>query len=280
MSKSLGNVVSVNDAIDKYSADALRFWAASVSLGDDLPYMEKDLVTGTKIVNKLWNASKFAIMHLNDYNMEKPDLKIIDKWLLSKLHKVIKISTDNFDKYEYSKAKLETEKFFWHTLCDNYLEISKDRLYNPEIYGVEARQSAQSTLYTGFLSVLKLFAPIMPFITEEVYNLYFKENEGDISIHNSSWPVFDETMIDEVAIRSGDIVVDLVGVVRKYKSENNLSLKEELSTLTIKCSDDDKVLIESVIDDIKSTTKVKEIVFGETDMMTCSNFEINVGIIK
>lgn len=281
MSKSKGNVVDPKIVLEKYSADTLRFWAAGSKLGEDLPYMEKDLVTGKKIVTKLWNASKFAITHLEDYDLKSPKTLLpIDKWLLSKLNKIIRISTDSFDNYEYSKAKSETEKFFFHTLCDNYLEIVKDRLYNPDVYGNDARQSAQYTLYTAFSSVLKLFAPIMPFITEEAYHLYFAATENQKSIHNSSWPYFNEEMINEQMENIGDITVDIISAIRKYKSDNQMSLKDELSALTISCSDTDKKFIEQVLDDLRAATKAKDIIFGDDAEIECSSFKIKVGIKK
>ena len=199
MSKSLGNIVEPMEMIAKYSADALRFWAAGSKLGDDLPFMEKDLLTGQKFVVKLFNASKFAIMHLEDYDNKGKVWEVFDKWILSKLHKVIMNSTLSLEKYEYSRTKQEVEVFFWHVLCDNYLEIVKDRLYNPDNRGVRERKSAQKALYDSILGVLKLMAPIMPHITEEVYQMYFVDKEKEKSIHVSTWPEYDEKMIDSSA---------------------------------------------------------------------------------
>ena len=166
MSKSKGNVVSPQDMIAKYSADALRFWAAGSSLGDDMAFLEKDLVTGQKFVTKIWNAAKFLNIHLQGYSPKQPQkLDIMDRWILSKLTTIISDSTSTFSQYQYAKTKLEVEKFFWHTLCDNYLEVVKDRLYNSEKRGLEGKESAQFGLYTSLLGTVKLMAPIMPFIT-------------------------------------------------------------------------------------------------------------------
>ncbi|MBI2666548.1 class I tRNA ligase family protein [Candidatus Woesearchaeota archaeon] len=176
MSKSLGNIVEPQAMIQKYSADALRFWAAGSTLGDDLPFMEKDLVTGQKFVTKLWNASKFCLMHLEDYDAHAQPTavtEVFDRWMLSKLQKLIKECTETFEAYEYSRTKAAVENFFWHTLCDHYMEIVKDRLYNAQTRGVDARKSAQYVAYQSLLSVLKIVAPLMPHITEEIYQLYF-----------------------------------------------------------------------------------------------------------
>jgi valyl-tRNA synthetase len=233
MSKSKGNVVAPQDMIQKYSADALRFWAAGSSLGDDMPFQEKDLVTGMKFTTKLWNASKFASLHLKGYEPKKPKhLEPMDKWIVSKLTTIIEESTETFDQYEYAKTKLEVEKFFWHTFCDNYLEIVKDRVYNPDKRGKEAKESAQFGLYTALLAILKLMAPIMPYITEELYQLYFRQHEKAKSIHISEWPSFE--MKDEEAEKAGDCFVAVLDKVRKAKSEKKMSLKSPVEKLVLK----------------------------------------------
>jgi len=232
MSKSKGNAVAPQAVLEKYGADALRFWAAGVKLGDDLPYMEKDVETGKKTVTKLWNAIKFCIMHLQDYTEWEGELAVLDKWLLSKFNRIVKECTEHFERYEYSKTKLETEKFFWMTFCDYYLELVKDRLYSPEKYG-ELSLSAKHTLYSVSLGILKLFAPIMPHITEELYQLYYKEKDGAQSIHVSAWPESRDELKDEAAEAIGDEVVQIVAAVRKFKSEHQLSMKAPLKKLTI-----------------------------------------------
>jgi valyl-tRNA synthetase len=271
MSKSKGNVVEPQAMIEKYSSDALRFWAASSSLGEDLPFQEKDLVTGQKMITKLWNASKFTIMHLEDYNwteiFEAENLEIIDKWLMIKLHKLIKGVTDAFEINEYSRTKLDVEKFFWMTFCDNYLEIIKDRIYNPDRRGDKERESAQFTLYNALLSILKMLAPIMPYITEEIYHLYFAKKEELTSIHISNWPDYDKKYLDEVnanaSIESaGDLFINILQDVRRAKSEAKKSLKEPVAELII----EGKIpldLFEKVEEDLKATTKAEKILYKE-----------------
>ncbi|NOZ80756.1 MAG: valine--tRNA ligase, partial [DPANN group archaeon] len=190
MSKSKGNVVEPQVMIAKYSADALRFWSAGTKLGDDLPFQEKDLMTGKKTITKLWNASKFTLLHLDDLERgNAKDLETMDRWILSKMQRLIRQCTDSFDAFDFGRAKHETEKFFWQVFCDLYLEIVKDRLYNAEERGREARESAQETLYRILLTILRLFAPIIPHITEEIYQQYFRKKEDAVSIHTGSWPV-------------------------------------------------------------------------------------------
>ncbi|MEK6846224.1 MAG: class I tRNA ligase family protein, partial [Nanoarchaeota archaeon] len=283
MSKSKNNFIVAQEVIGKYSADAFRFWAASVKLGDDLPFQEKDVLTGQKFVNKLWNASKFGLMHLQDYQFstkQKP-LELFDKWMLSKLNKLIKLSTVSFEQYEYSRSKSEVEKFFWHTFCDNYMEIVKDRMYNPQVRGAEARTSAQLGIFSGLLSTLKLMAPIMPHITEEVYQLYFAGQEKLKSIHSSEWPESNPKLIDEEAEEIGDWGVDIINAVRKFRSANQMSMKDELAELTLLSEAKDfQKKIQPILKDLIAVTKIREIKFsGETSLET-AEFKIKVGISK
>ena len=279
MSKSKGNVIEPQEIIEKYSADCLRFWAAGSKLGEDLPFQEKDLVTGKKFITKFWNASKFAIMHLQDYKLEKPKkLEAFDRWVLSKLMGLVKDSTESFEKYEYARTKADVEKFFWQIFCDNYLEIIKDRLYNPDKRGVDARKSAQYALYNAVLSCLKLMAPITPHFTEEIYQLYFAKKEKSKSIHVSSWQKFDKNLLDKDAEKTGDIAVSIISAVRKFKSEKNVSLKAPIDKLTIDCKAGEKKLLENALGDIRSTLFVKDIEFGKGDI-ECEGSEIKISII-
>ena len=259
MSKSKGNVIDPREMIARYSADSLRFWAAGSRLGDDLPFQEKDLVTGNKFTTKIWNASKFAFMHLDDYKGQKPaKLEPMDRWILSKLSKVVKTATENILNYEYSHTKLETETFFWHIFCDNYLEIAKDRLYNADKRGKEARLSAQYGLYHTLLTIINLMAPIMPHITEELYQLYFRKSEKSKSVHISKWPSF--SMIDEDAEKIGDFFISILQDVRKAKAEKNLSMKKPVRKIIAK----GKIAKEEFLqikDDLAAVTNAEEIVF-------------------
>ncbi len=260
MSKSKGNIVVPQEVIGKYGADAFRFWAASSKLGDDMPYQEKDIVTGQKTVTKLWNASKFILMHIKDFDGKKPrKLEAIDKFILSRLNKIIKESTEYFDRYEYSKCKFETENFFWNLFCDYYLEIVKDRVYNAQIRGEEKRKSAQYTLKICLNSILKLFAPIMPFITEELY-LHLFAREEEKSIHLSEWPKFNKDEIDQKIEKIGERFIEILKIVRQFKSQNGKSLRAEIDLVL---DSKDKTLLKDVIDDLRATVNARTIEFGK-----------------
>ena len=187
-------------------------------------------------------------------------------------------NSESFEKYEYSKSKSEVDKFFWHIFCDQYLEIVKDRLFN----GTDLeKRSGQETLRRSLLASLKLFAPILPHITEEIYQLYYASGEDVKSIHVSSWPSFDEKLVDVDSERAGDYGVDIINAVRKFKSEQQMSLRAELSSLVLISEDDgfDKLILE-IVDDLKSVLKVGEILFEGATSMVTEKFSIKVGINK
>jgi len=268
MSKSKGNVIELQMLVDKYGADALRYMAASCTLGEDLAFPEKDVVTGQKTVTKLWNASKFVIMNLGDKKPEQiafNKLTNIDKWLMIKLNKVIENTTMHFENYHYFKAKHEVDNFFWNTFCDYYLEIVKDRFFNPDNYSKDEIASAKWTLYKTLFDINKMFSPIMPFITEEIYQLYFKNFEKESSIAFCNWPAYEKLKdLKDTSLESaGDLAIRVISAARKYKSENQMSLKEELAKATISCPNKEKELIAVVEKDIKATAKIKEIAFKE-----------------
>jgi len=263
MSKSKGNIIEPQEKIEQYSADALRLMSGGCKLGDDFPYQEKDVISGFKTVNKLWNASKFVFMNLEDYdhnnNFEVGKSNLMDQWIFVKLNNVINIATENFEEYGYSKAKKETENFFWNVFCDNYLEIVKDRIYNPDRRGVDGKLSGQYALYNILLKVLKLFAPFAPFVTEEIFSYYYKETEGPRSIHLSKWP--DSSGLENEEIEKiGDRFVEVLSNVRKFKSDNGKSLKEEVIITLCK---DDFALFNDCMDDFKSASNAKEILQGK-----------------
>ncbi|MFH1365447.1 MAG: valine--tRNA ligase [archaeon] len=255
MSKSKGNVISPQEIIEKYGADALRFWAAGSKLGEDLDYQEKDLETGKKFTNKLMNASKFVFMNLGDYKNQKPKtLEKTDELFLLKMNELIEIATSSFKEYEYSRAKLEAEKFFWQIFCDNYLEIIKDRIYNSK---GDKKISAQYTLYHSLLCLLKLFAPITPFITEEIYQNYFFKKEKEKSIHISSWP-------EKFSVKGDKVVFDLmVGIISKVRQEKSKAKRALNAEIILHLPKKEQKTLQEVLKDLKSVTKSSEVLDGE-----------------
>lgn len=166
---------------------------------------------------------------------------------------IIKESTEHFENYDFSLTKTATEHFFWHDFCDNYLEIIKYRIYKKN------DESAKYTLYVIMLNILKLFAPIIPHITEELYQILFRKYEKVISIHISKWP--EPEYEDKVTEENGETAVSFITAARQWKHINKLPLNAELKMITIE--KEKKEVIEDFIDDILGTTKAKKIAFGE-----------------
>lgn len=189
MSKSLGNGIDPIEIIEKYGADSLRFsLIQGTTPGNDIRYMPEKLDQASNFANKLWNASKFVLMNLEDYdgNVYEDNLCYEDKWILSKLNTLVQEVSNNIEKYDLGVASQKIYDFIWNEFCDWYIEIVKLRLYNKEN---KTRKSAQYVLNKVLCDALKLLHPIMPFITEEIYTKLYNEDE---SIMISNWPKYEE----------------------------------------------------------------------------------------
>jgi len=259
---------SLNPAmmIEKYSADSIRYWAASTGPGKDTIVSEEKIQIGTKVLTKIWNIARFSGNFIHEYSQnpaaEIPPITTADKWILSKLHSLIEIVTDCYENYDYAVAKAETELFFW-IFTDNYIEMVKQRLYNE---GSHFRYGALYTLHDCVLNQLKLFAPIIPHITEMIYQHVFNEinldNPGPHrkSIHETSWPVAELAVINRESELVGDILVDISTFVRRYKSEHNLPLNFLLKGLVVFVENPNYILaLKEAEADLASITRIEQI---------------------
>jgi valyl-tRNA synthetase len=222
MHASLGNVVLPTEMVEKYSSDAVRYWASEAKLGEDVLFKEKDVVKGYKLCVKLWNAAKLIAPHMEEIS-EKPALRKVDQWILARLNEVREEATQHFDEYEYSRAKNVAEVSFWHEFCDNYLEIVKYRLYG------EKDEAVLYTLYHAFLTYLKFFSPYMAHITEELYQIIYTPWEDEKSIHLSEWP----DLFDVHDTIEGQTIVDIISTLRRWKSDKGIPLNRELKKITL-----------------------------------------------
>lgn len=253
MSKSKGNVVWADDLLKKYNVDVFRYWVAIASLGSDLPFKEQDLVAGKKFLTKLWNASKFVLINLEHYNLEKPKkLEKIDKYMLQKTKEMNDKAKKFYSEYNIASAKKLIENFFWNDFASNYLEIIKKRIYNNT---GEKKLSAQYTLYYSLLTILKLIAPIMPFITEEIYQRYFKKFEKTKSIHLAGFSALDIKEETE----TGDLFVEILTKIRKEKSEKHQPMNSKI-ILTLNKNDYNK--LKDVLQDLKDVANAEKIKQG------------------
>ncbi len=250
--------------IEKHSADTVRYWACRGRPGHDTVYSEDVIAEGRRLTIKLWNATRFASAHLQDFDAgSKPSLETIDRWVLSKLARTITLVTQHFEAGDYSSALAETERFFWRDLCDNYIEIVKNRLYQREDIG--SRRAAQYALYHAMLSVLKLCAPFVPFVTEELYQAHFAHRDGARSIHISRWPSWEPEWLDSAAEKQGELAVVIIEAVRKEKSLRKLSLAAPVEKLIIHVSSERQAQLEPLISAIRDVTCAKTVELSSSD---------------
>ncbi len=257
MSKSKGNVIEPQKIMENYGADAIRYWASSSKFGEDISYQEKEILAGKKLVNKILNASNFVFMNLKDYRPKKTKILETDRLFLVKLNELIEKATECFDNYEYHLAKIETDEFFWHVFCANYLELVKKRVYNGT---QEEKDSAFFALYHSLLTLIKLFAPIVPFVTENVYQEHFKKNEKSKSIHILEWP----KKIEVKKKKTDDEVFEiLIGTIEKIRQEKSNSKKAMNSEIVLTMEKKDKDKLKDLLDDLKSVANAGEIKEGK-----------------
>lgn len=226
------NPLEPKNLIANHSADVLRYWTAGARLGTDTFFSIDELAVPKRFITKLWNASKFAISHLQDINLsQKPSLLPVDRWMMERAAQATQIAVNFLSVYEIGSARHEIDTLFWRDLCDNYIEIIKERLYEPDIHGIEERKSGQYALYHTLLTVLKLYAIYVPHITEYIYQGFFRQHEKVPSIHLTYW---DKPLkVNDDLILFGDHLKSAITEVRKYKSERNLSMRFEIDTLTV-----------------------------------------------
>ena len=261
-----GGPMAPLDAIARYSADAVRYWAAGTSLGKDAVIDEQKIQAGTKLVVKLWNVARFGERFLAGYRppASMPILSAADRWILSRTQQLVRRATRLWREYDYATAKSETESFFWRDLADNYLEMAKQRLYD-ETHPLHA--GARYALYHVLLTTIRLFAPILPHVTEEIYRELFsgtEGTEGTLSIHSARWPDVDEALLDERAEAVGEELVEIATAVRRYKSERSLSLGTALRRLHLTIADPALAeALQAAEADIMSVTRAERVEIGE-----------------
>jgi valyl-tRNA synthetase len=247
------------EMIERYSADAVRYWAASTGPGKDSVISEEKIQHGNKLVTKLWNVARFSARFLEGYQPggDIPSRTLADRWILSRLQGLTTRVTELFEVYDYAAAKSEVERFFWRDLADNYIEMAKQRLYDeahPRNLGT------RYTLYQALLGTLKLFAPLLPHITEEIFGQVFRAPEGADSIHISQWPEVDARLVDSEAEALGELLLEVATAVRRYKSERSMKLSLAFPRLQLAPEDTQLTsALELAVPDLMSVTRAQEI---------------------
>ncbi len=267
MSKSKGNVLVPEKLLEQYGSDVIRYWASTSKLGADTAYSEDIMKNGKRLVNKLWNAAKlvsqhFPILEQADKDSQLVDISsklsnTIDKWLAQQLAELVAKVEEAMASYEYADAMHKIEEFFWFSFCDNYLEISKVRAYNENGLDNQGQYSAVLVLYHTMQILLKLFAPFMPHITEELYQLLYGTGE---SIHaRSSWITLSAADSQSGQEIQGQVtsMLAILDLVRKAKAQESLSIKAPIELLQVQGAE----LAPDLIVDLKNVGSIKEIAF-------------------
>ncbi|MGB6179391.1 valine--tRNA ligase [Carnobacterium sp.] len=235
MSKSLGNGIDPMEVVDKYGADALRWFLSNGSApGQDVRFSYDKMDASWNFINKIWNASRFALMNMEGFTVEQIDLTgnktIADRWILTKLNKTIEKVTDLFERFEFGEANRHLYHFIWDDFCDWYIEMSKEILFNED---EEAKQTTRSILAYVLDQTLRLLHPVMPFVTEEIWENIPHTGE---SLVVAAYPVVRPELSDEEATEGMDVLMELIRSVRNIRSEVNTPLSKPVELL-IKTND-------------------------------------------
>ena len=240
MSKSLGNGVDPMDVIEKYGADSLRYFlTTNSSPGMDLRYDEEKVASTWNFINKLWNASRFVLMNIENFKKEDytlENLAEIDKWILTKTNKTIKEITENMDKYEFNNVGNTLYKHIWEDFCDNYIELSKNNL---------EKNTTKTVLLEVLANIIKMLHPFMPYVTEEIYQMLPVKDQESIVI--SKYPTYNKDQIYETEEKLIDKLIEDITGIRNLKVVNEItkdakikinSNYEELYKFALKIKDD------------------------------------------
>ncbi len=274
--------------VQKFGADAVRYWAAGGSLGHDLRYNEKDVQIGRKLVVKLWNAARFADLQMGSYDPAKDFVPFAertpeDRWLLAELNKVLPVARKAFENYSYHEAREATDSFFWSIFCDDYLELIKDRFWTPENYSEQTRASARSTLFESLRIVLGLYAPFLPFVSEYLYQQFYKGHEVDQvtagSLHVSAWP--EERAEWRVTVPEMEVLGAILRAVRGLRTTAKVSQTRRLQRVTLDIAGakpEIAATVERMQASIRAAVRTTEMVYGPAE--TASELEgVRVDIV-
>ncbi|HHY13767.1 MAG TPA: valine--tRNA ligase [Thermoanaerobacterales bacterium] len=259
MSKSLGNGIDPVEVITDYGADTLRFTLSTGNTpGNDMRFYWERVEGSRNFANKIWNASRFVLMNLKDYDGGKPeyeDLTLSDRWIISRLNSLIKEVTESLNNFEIGIAAQKLYDFIWTEFCDWYIELTKQRLYGDDI---KSKNTAQYVLSSSLEKIMRLLHPFMPFITEEIWQLL--PHEGD-SIIKSPWPVWNDDLKFPEEESKMDLIMDAIRGIRNIRSEMNVHPSKEAFIIVRTTDNNTEKTLKEGIEYIKGLARVSEMDF-------------------
>lgn len=252
MSKSKGNVLTPIHLLDQYGSDAVRYWSASARLGTDTAFDENILKIGKRLVTKIFNASKFV---LSQTGAVAPISEELDKAFLLRLRRTVERVTSLYAEMDYSTALGETERFFWTNFTDTYLELVKNR--SRDVDNLHLQGSAIHALRLSLSVLLRLFAPVLPYVTEEVWSWEFANDKSTESIHRANWPNTHEfeTIEHPSNERSFEVAVNCLSAINKFKTESGVSVARSVEALELTMNKQTYQILLLVINDVLQATR-------------------------
>jgi valyl-tRNA synthetase len=266
MSKSKGNVIMPEQGLNEYGADAIRQALLLLTLGSDFPFKWEPVKYGKSFLQKVWSSVRFAEGFFTElsYESELEGLEDVDRWILSRLRETITKTVETMEGFQFHVAIDTLQRFYWHDVCDQYVEAVKPRLYAPRTQ--KSQRAAKSTLYKVIWTFSRLIAPICPHITEEIYQKIFREREGHISIHAAPYPKIEE--VPAVDGNVGEVVIRVIAELRSRKVEGQIALSAEVKGAYIQGDKDTLEICKENEWLIKEVLHIKEVQYGEGELKT------------
>jgi len=273
MSKSKGNVVTPMHLLEQYTVDGVRYWAASARLGTDTAFDEKVFKVGKRLVTKLFNASKFVLSQTASRQRIESE---IDRAFLFELRELVERSSRAFADFHYAEALQETERFFWAHFTDTYLELVKGRARSEDPSEHAARGSAVASLRLGLDVLLRLFAPFLPYITEEVWSWSFAEERGEPFVHRASWPAAPdfEGVAPPADTGSFALAAACLGAINKAKSDASVSMGREVSSVVLVGNPKTLERLDAVLPDVLLAARCQSYQLRTRDSVADDGFEV------
>jgi valyl-tRNA synthetase len=275
LSKSKNNAAHTpQQLLKQYPADAIRYWTASGNLGHDVVFSEEQIKIGRKLITKLWNAFRFTQEHIADAPQQvSTNIDVVNQWLLHHTSKAFDEYQRYFAKQEIGLALNVIEQFFWQIFCDTYLELIKHQLFNPNDYDTTIVASTKWTLHHVGLSILQLYAPYVPHVTDAIYQEVFARNTS--SLHNTKFSKIQQSFTFDNSLAPMKIINSIVSSMRKLKSDHKLSLKTPLSTLKITINNLQMIqILQQHQQLIKGVAQAQEIIITQNNNLVQNNSQL------